>query len=359
MRLRNMTAIVMTGILLALCGGAAWAAGQQGQVITPETREWAKKVLLDEQRLGASAATNTLMVLYYRNNSGNAALDPLQKGLTLMLITDLSQVKELQIVERIKLQALLDELGMGASGVVAPETAPRAGKLLGARWVVGGDLAALPAERLEVTSRLIDVPTTRIVGQPTGTGVLEEFLRMEKEIVFDIVKLLRISLTPEMEATMGKPFSTSVKAVTALSVAVDASDHGDYIRAADLYEEALREDPAIPIAAAALQELRDLGLLDGWRRVHGLPPLKAKKSEEPSSSADSTTKSSDILSTVSNATSLIRMQAMPIIFSSIGPLDPKGVSSPIPSPLMKSIISSSPVTGSMIFPSPNVSASPR
>ena len=372
-----MAAFVIMGFLLVLTCGAA-CAEQQGQVITPEIREWAKKIVLDEQRLGATVETNTLMVLYYRNNSGNATLDPLQKGLALMLITDLSQVKELQLVERVKLQALLDELAMGTTSVVATESAPRAGKLVGARWVVGGDLAALTAEGLEVTSRLVDIPTTMIVGQPTSKGVLEEFLQMEKEIVFDIVKLLHISLTPEAEATLGKPFSTSIKAVTALAVAVDASDHGDYIKAADLYEKALREDPAIPIAVAALKELKELGMLDGWKREHGLPPVGIKKADQasksadtpsknvapvsnitssvPSLSTDTTSKNVDLLSTVSNATSQTRIQAAPISSSVTGTQESPIISNPISTPAVINIISVSPVTITPIFPSPTDSA---
>jgi curli biogenesis system outer membrane secretion channel CsgG len=57
-----------------------------------------------------------------------------------MLITDLSEVKGLQIVERIKLQALVEEMGLGASGLVEANTAPRVGKLLGAQWLIGGDI---------------------------------------------------------------------------------------------------------------------------------------------------------------------------------------------------------------------------
>ena len=49
----------------------------------------------------------TVAVLYFDNNSPNREYDVLQKGLADMLVTDLSQVESLQVVEREKLQALV------------------------------------------------------------------------------------------------------------------------------------------------------------------------------------------------------------------------------------------------------------
>ena len=275
MQIRKVIVSVFAGLALLRVGNLAVA--DQGQVITPEIREWANKVVHEEQSIGSSTEKNVLMLLYYNNVSGDVKLDPLQKGLTLMLMVDLSQVKDLQIVERVKLQALLDELSMGATGIVKTETAPRVGKLVGAQWVVGGELAIPKVERIEVTSRLLDVPTTRILGQPTSEGLLDDLIKIEKDMVFEIVKLLKIQVTPETEKELRKPFSTSMKAVTALSLAVDASDRGDYVKAGESYIEALKADPSIPIARAALNQMQSLGYISvsGWNREAGGPPVGA------------------------------------------------------------------------------------
>lgn len=366
MLIRNLAGGVMTVLALLFTGGVGYA-GNQGQVITAETREWARKVVLEEKSLGAPTGTNTLMVLYYQNKTGDVAMDPLQKGLTLMLITDLSQVGGLQIVERVKLQALTEELRLGVSGIVDPATAPRAGKLVGARWVVGGDLAAPQPERLAIASRLVDVPTTNLIGQPTAEGALAEFFQIEKNLVYEIVKNLKISLTPEAQEALRKPFSTSFTAVIDLSLGVDASDRGDYFTAADYYSEALQEDPTIPIAAAALKELRDRGLLDGWKRstvigktakktgatgtaaagTAGTPESTTVSSAEGAESGlQGSTKTGDLLTTVSNSTSQTRTLKSP------------PVNDQLPSLATKTIIDiGTPVTGAVIFPSPNVTAS--
>src|SRR5439155_67793 len=50
-----------------------------------------------------AAAARTLAVSYFDNNTGKPEYDPLAKGLADMLITDLSAISSLQIVEREKL----------------------------------------------------------------------------------------------------------------------------------------------------------------------------------------------------------------------------------------------------------------
>ncbi len=241
---------------------SSWA----GQVVTKDTRSWAKKALEEEKSLQAIAGRNTLAVLYFQNKTGQKELNPVQKGLTLMLITDLTAVKYIQVVERIKLQALTEEMGLGVSGLVEPNTAPRIGKLLGAQWLVGGDIMGDQQTQIQVQSNLLDVPTTKIVGQPISEGKLPDLFRIEKDILFDIIKLLKIEVKPEEEAKLRKPCSTNINALLALFKGVDASDRGDYEKAAELYEKALKEDLNICIAGEALNELQELGLISIKKR---------------------------------------------------------------------------------------------
>src|SRR4030066_484634 len=112
----------------------SWA----GQVITEDARLWARKVLKEEKTLQTVEGKNTLAVLYFQNKTGQMELDPLQKGLTLMLITDLSGVKDLQLLERGRLQALIEEMGLAGSVVVEVGSAPRLGQFAGAPGLGSG-----------------------------------------------------------------------------------------------------------------------------------------------------------------------------------------------------------------------------
>ena len=56
------------------------------------------------------ADTKTVAISYFDNTSGSEQYNALSKGLADMLITDLSNVKSIQIVEREKLESLLNEM---------------------------------------------------------------------------------------------------------------------------------------------------------------------------------------------------------------------------------------------------------
>lgn len=246
-------------LALLLCGVSVLKTLAAGQVVTQETREWAKKTIGDEKAVADAQANNAMVILYFFNRTDRAELDPLQKGMTLMLLTDLSQVPNLQLVERIKLQALAEELGLGSSGLVDQATAPRVGKLVGARFISGGDFVGGKEARFNTQSRLLDVTSSEISGQFSLPGTLDEILATEKELAFKIVDTLKISLKPEEAAAIRKPCSTSLKALDSLFRGVDASDRGEYQQAGELYSEALKIDPDICAAAAALQELIGMG----------------------------------------------------------------------------------------------------
>jgi TolB-like protein len=271
---KRYSTICLSLIVFAAHAGNLWA----GQVITKDTREWAKKALQEEKSLKSVKAQNTLAVLYFQNKSGKEELNPLQKGFALMLITDLSSVKGLQVIERIKLQALVEEIGIGTSGLLEQASAPRVGKLLGAKWMVGGDITGAQKAELQVKSDLLDAPTAKIIGKSASKGTLPELFRIEKDLLFNIIKLLNIKITPEEETRLRKPCSTNSKALFALFEGVDASDRQEYEKAAQLYEKALDDDPNICMADDALNELHNLGLV----------PLKSNTGELLNSLKDDT-----------------------------------------------------------------------
>ena len=130
--------------LRALLGGlligllvipSVWA----GQVVTEMEKNWARQALAQEAALDtAQMPPNSLAVLNFTNTTGQPALEPPQKGLAYMLVTDLLQLKKLVVVEREKLRALIEEMDLARTDLVATGSAPRVGRLLGARFLVSG-----------------------------------------------------------------------------------------------------------------------------------------------------------------------------------------------------------------------------
>src|SRR5688500_17930937 len=94
--------------------------------------------LIGSANLARAGAPFSVAVPYFDNNTGQAQLDPLAKGLADMLISDLSQVASLRIVERQKLNQVLAELKLSRSKFIDPKTAQKLGKGLAAQYILSG-----------------------------------------------------------------------------------------------------------------------------------------------------------------------------------------------------------------------------
>src|SRR4051812_39755191 len=89
-------------------------------------------------RPAAAADPVTVAVLYFDYDGKDTELAVLRKGLAQMLISDLLGTPTIRVVERDRLQEVLDELKLQATNKIEPATAVKAGKLLGARYLVLG-----------------------------------------------------------------------------------------------------------------------------------------------------------------------------------------------------------------------------
>ncbi len=258
---------------------------QAGQIVTDDMRAWARDALTQETGLEAESAGNTLAVLYFHNKSGDAGLNPLQKGLAFMLMTDLSQVDGIVLVERVKLQALVEEMDLGVSGLVAPDSAPRVGRLLGARFLVGGDLQGSKSE-LGIASDVLEVPGQRLAGSPLSEGDLPRIFEVEKELLFAIIDILRIELSEQKKLELEKPFTTKIDALYNLMYAIDSADRGDYLKAEAYYKEALKKDPGLNAAEEGLQELKDLNLVGPHDRSKAMAESLEERTSQTSRLTD-------------------------------------------------------------------------
>ncbi len=238
-----------------------------GQVVTKELSEWAQGAIANEQTLTTEPAAKSIAVFYYRNQTGNPTFTPLQKGITVMLITDLTKLrsfeehKDLKVVERARLQALLEEIELGESVLVEINTAPRMGKLLGARYLAGGDILKGSVTELNMDPSMMDVPGDKMFEQANAEGDLADLIAIEKAILFEIVRNIGIELTDEQKEALEKPLSTSVPALMAYFKGIEASDKGEYAQAAKQYADAAAKDPDLSLAQEGIDEIEALDLL--------------------------------------------------------------------------------------------------
>lgn len=232
-----------------------------GQVITDDLKLWARQSVQSESALAFDSTANTVAVLYFQNLTGRPELDPLEKGMTLMLITDLAKMAHLEVVERAQLQALTQELALGVSGLVDSDTAPRVGRLLGARHLIGGFFQGLPADAFRIDANVLNVPRDAHIGNADSSGLMDELLRMEKEILFELLRLLDEEPTEAQRQELMKPIAKDLRALMFLFRGIQSSDLGDYEQAAAYYRQALAVEPGLPPAESALSELLTLRLI--------------------------------------------------------------------------------------------------
>jgi len=205
----------------------------------------------------------TLAVLYFDYGGKDAALEPLRQGLAQMLISDLTSLEGVKVVERERLQEVLKEQQLGTSGKLDPRTAARIGKLLGARYLVlGSYFDALGTFRAD--ARLVDVETGEIVKSIGAGGKADEFLALEESLA----RGLREAMGPLGRATGGgEPAGTphaappkpprKLKAKTAVTYgrALMAIDSGDRKGARALLHDVLQDQPDFALASRDLDRL--------------------------------------------------------------------------------------------------------
>ncbi len=260
--------IIITAMVFFFLAGRP-APTSAAQVVTDQVRDWAKRALEKEESLKGAEGHNTITVLYFVSRKKDPLLTPLQKGMAIMLITDLKKLEKFNVVERVKLQALFEEMKLSKSGLVDENTRIKLGKLMKARWIVGGRLDMDNKKRLEILSQVLDAPERKIMGNPSVDGLFDDLLKLEKDLLFKIVDLLQVKLTPEQREILAQPVTLNLNALFAYFKGIDASDSGDYEKAADYYRDAIREDPSFELPRLALTELFELKLVKRarpWRK---------------------------------------------------------------------------------------------
>lgn len=214
-----------------------------------DAAKWARTAARQEEALQpASIDENVIAVTGFGDQGMSEEAKPLRKALAAMIITDLTKVKSLKVVERIKLQKLLDELQFGASGIVDEKTAPRLGRMLGAGKIVTGSMTSVDRDNLRVVRMLRNVSTGKGLGDQDAEGRLNEFFKIQKTMTFGILKNMGIRLSPEEETLVGKFTTRSFEAVKLYGAALAAEDRGDWDEAGRLYGLCAAADPGSPLA---------------------------------------------------------------------------------------------------------------
>ncbi len=212
----------------------------------------------------------TVAVLYLDYAGADDELAALRKGLAQMLISDLSANARLRLVERLQLESVLDELKLGASRAIDPASAAKAGKLLGARYLVMGGYFAF-AGSLRVDVRVVNVETGALVRGFGVTGKGDDFLAVERELAAGLEQIL-LAIEPPSDRPPKKPTDGGevipgvkqrpqapprlrTKTASRYGKALDLMDKGKKLEARGELEKVLVEEPGFGLASDDLLRL--------------------------------------------------------------------------------------------------------
>ncbi len=193
-------------------------------------------------------------VTYFDNNTGDPSRDALGRGLADMLITDLSQLADLRVVERSRLNDLLAELDLVASPFIDPGTAASLGEGLGARYVVTGSFVELEPT-LRIDARLVDVGSGEVLLSTSVSGPVEEFFLLEKELALALAEGAGVEISFREQARLGQVATESFGAFDAWSASLEALDRGEVEEAREAVQRALQHDERFASAAELLSDL--------------------------------------------------------------------------------------------------------
>jgi tetratricopeptide (TPR) repeat protein/peroxiredoxin len=132
-----------------------------------------------------------LTFLDFQEKGGLTERDGFASVLALQLTDHLNASNRVQVVERVLLERLLEELNLGSSELADPETALRLGRVLAAKLIATGSLAYLPNGTL-MSLRLIDTETSSIplvINRDLGpqTSVENALFQLNREILQSVI----------------------------------------------------------------------------------------------------------------------------------------------------------------------------
>ncbi len=199
------------------------------------------------------AAELRIAVMPFANASADASLDPLGAGLQAMLTTDLAATNAIQLVERARLGEIQTELALAQSSAIDPTTAAKIGKLAGATHLLAGAFTVV-GKTMRIDARLIEVDSGLVFISSKHEGEKDAFFELEKALVNDIVRALKVTVPPRERATLARIHTADFAAFESYSKGLFYFDQKRYEDAVAELRKATTQDPDFQLARVQLGE---------------------------------------------------------------------------------------------------------
>lgn len=202
----------------------------------------------------------TIAILDFDNNSigtDKEIWEAMGKGLAQMLITDLSKLIKLKVIERERIQYLLDELKLERNAAFDQNTAVRIGQQLGVHTMLFGGFAKID-KTVRLDARLIKVETSELIKAEEITGKAEDFITLEKELALKIAQNLDLEISKHDRKQLKQTENKSLEAALAYSKGLSFLDQKDYKNALKKFREAVSINPNYTAAQKKIDLIQHL-----------------------------------------------------------------------------------------------------
>jgi TolB-like protein len=226
-----------------------------------ELQDAAKAAVQREATISLTPGTKTTVaVMPFSFTGPDSSLKPLERGFAELVTTDLSRVKALTVVDRSRLQSILDEIKLQQTGAVDSTTTVRAGKLIQAGTLVQGSILQT-GDRLRADAALVSVATSQVSAAPNDEEALARLFEIEKIITIRLIDALAPGqmTVAERDAIEQRP-TKSLQAFLAYSRGLQYEDQGRFDDASRAYGDAAKIDPSFGAAVRKSVETRSLAL---------------------------------------------------------------------------------------------------
>jgi TolB-like protein len=261
----NLTPILLVGAAVLVLGTAAFYFINKSNTTVPvkadETPITSSDNVVKQQEDMVNNLNSTapvadakrIAILYFDNGSDNAELSRLRKGLADMLISDLSKIKMLNVIERARLEEILKEQKLNNSKEFDASTASKVGKLLGVQYILTGAFFDIMGS-MRMDARIIDVETGKIIKSEGIDGPTNTFFDLEKKLVVKIAGGLNVDLA-DANASTEKQTSLSYETSLLYSDGLNQLDKGEKAKAIETFKKVLQKNPDFVPAQQALNKL--------------------------------------------------------------------------------------------------------
>jgi tetratricopeptide (TPR) repeat protein len=196
-----------------------------------------------------SIPQNTIAVINFDGSALQPDMTPLALGLAELTAIDLAKVSKLNVIERIKINTILEELEFSQSKYADPTLAPRVGRLLGSRKLVLGTITGTGEEAFRIDGATVNSVNGKTSRTKAMEGKLDKFFQVQKDFVFGVIDSLGIELTKAERDAIEEVPTESFLAFMAFSRGLQYQQEGMPEKALESFRRAKQLDPGFNSAA--------------------------------------------------------------------------------------------------------------